>query len=126
MSGVDAVANYVTTSDGVRLHYLEAGSGQTIVLVPGWSQTAEQYKYQIHGLSSRYHVIALDQRGHGESDKPNSGYKIQRLAAAPQLQCSRHHATSQRQPSRAFFDASTARMLPIVSASSCSSRSSRT
>ena len=81
MSGVDAVANYVTTSDGVRLHYLEAGSGQTIVLIPGWSQTAEQYKHQINGLSSRYHVIALDQRGHGESDKPNSGYKIQRLAA---------------------------------------------
>ena len=31
----------VTTSDGVNLHYLEAGSGKPILMIPGWSQTAE-------------------------------------------------------------------------------------
>ncbi|MEW5704235.1 MAG: alpha/beta hydrolase [Pseudomonadota bacterium] len=70
----------VTVSDGVNLHYLEAGSGQPLLMIPGWSQTAEQFKHQIEGLSDRYRVIALDMRGHGESDKPNHGYKIDRLA----------------------------------------------
>jgi pimeloyl-ACP methyl ester carboxylesterase len=72
--------NSVTTSDGVRLSYLEAGSGKPLVLIPGWSQTAEQFKFQLEGLSDRYHVIALDLRGHGDSDKPVFGYRIQRLA----------------------------------------------
>jgi non-heme chloroperoxidase len=70
-----------TTSDGVRLHYVEAGSGRTLVMIPGWSQTAAQFKHQIEGLSDKYHVIAIDMRGHGESDKPAYGYRIQRLSA---------------------------------------------
>ena len=70
----------VTTSDGVRLNVLEAGSGRPLVMVPGWSQTAAQFRRQIEGLSDRYRVIALDMRGHGDSDKPAHGYKIQRLA----------------------------------------------
>jgi pimeloyl-ACP methyl ester carboxylesterase len=70
----------VTTSDGVSLNYLEAGSGKPILMIPGWSQTAEQFKHQLTGLSDRYRVIAVDMRGHGESDKPDFGYKISRLA----------------------------------------------
>jgi pimeloyl-ACP methyl ester carboxylesterase len=70
----------ITTSDGVNLHYLEAGSGKPILMIPGWSQTAEQFKYQLSGLSDRYRMIAVDMRGHGESDKPEFGYKISRLA----------------------------------------------
>jgi len=73
-------SNQITTSDGVKLHYLEAGSGQPLIMIPGWSQTAEQFKYQIDGLSDQYRIIALDMRGHGESDKPSFGYKIARLA----------------------------------------------
>lgn len=70
-----------TTSDGVRLHYIEAGSGDVLVMIPGWSQTAAQFKHQIAGLSDRYRVIAIDMRGHGESDKPEHGYRIHRLSA---------------------------------------------
>lgn len=71
---------YFTTSDNVRLHYIEAGRGKTVVLIPGWSQTAAQFKHQISGLSDKYHVIAIDMRGHGESDKPDHGYRIHRLS----------------------------------------------
>ncbi|MFM1987255.1 MAG: hypothetical protein RJA99_212 [Pseudomonadota bacterium] len=70
----------VTTSDGVRLNVLEAGRGRALVMVPGWSQTAAQFRQQLDGLSDRYRVIAIDMRGHGESDKPAHGYRIQRLA----------------------------------------------
>jgi non-heme chloroperoxidase len=70
----------ITTSDGVTLRYLEAGSGAPLVMVPGWSQTAAQFKHQLEGLGDRYRVMALDMRGHGESEKPTHGYRISRFA----------------------------------------------
>ncbi len=70
----------VTTNDGVELHYDEAGSGSTIVLIPGWSQTAAQFQAQLDGLEDRYRLIAVDMRGHGRSAKPEHGYRIPRLA----------------------------------------------
>ena len=68
------------TSDGADLFYLQNGSGPTIVLLPGWSQTAAMFKGQLTGLGDRYRVIALDHRGHGESSKVDYGYRISRLS----------------------------------------------
>jgi len=76
----ELTSKYFTTSDGVKLHYFDAGSGQTLVMIPGWSQSAEEFKYQLQGLSDQYRTIALDMRGHGKSDKAQCGYKISRLA----------------------------------------------
>lgn len=80
MNPAEHQSKHFTTSDGVQLHYLEAGSGKPFVLIHGWSQTAEEFKHQIAGLSSSYRLIAIDQRGHGESEKPGFGYKIHRLS----------------------------------------------
>ena len=77
----DTKEGFFTTNDGTRLHYIEAGSGKPLVMIPGWSQTAAQFRAQLAGLSDRYRVIAIDMRGHGESDKPDHGYRIQRLSA---------------------------------------------
>ena len=74
------VSKNISTSDGISLHYLESGAGQTIIMLPGWSQTAEQFKYQITGLQNKFHCLAIDMRGHGESEKTNHGYSISRLA----------------------------------------------
>ncbi|OIK24991.1 hypothetical protein VT52_023825 [Streptomyces malaysiense] len=72
-------SGFATTNDGVRLHYLEAGDGPDMLLVPGWSQTAAQWRYQIAEFARTHHVVAVDHRGHGESDKPDHGYRIARL-----------------------------------------------
>ena len=80
-AGVGVKSGTFTTSDGVKLNYLEAGSGKPLVMIPGWSQTAAQFKHQLSGLSSKYHVIAIDMRGHGDSSKPENGYRIHRLSA---------------------------------------------
>ena len=79
---VTTTKSSVQVSDGTRLNVLEAGKGNgtTLVLIPGWSQTAEQFKYQIEGLGKRYHVVAIDMRGHGDSEKASNGYRIERLA----------------------------------------------
>jgi pimeloyl-ACP methyl ester carboxylesterase len=79
-SAVPPTKGVVTTNDGVVLRYEEAGTGRPLVCIPGWSQTAAQFKHQLSGLSDHYRVIAVDMRGHGESDKPDNGYTIQRLA----------------------------------------------
>lgn len=64
------------TSDGARLHYLEAGpsSAQTVLFVPGWTMPAWIWERQIAALEGRFHVLALDPRGQGESDVTRFGY----------------------------------------------------
>ena len=71
---------HIAANDGVRLHFIQQGSGAPLVMIPGWSQTAAQFEGQMAGLAARRRVIAIDMRGHGESDKPEHGYRIQRLA----------------------------------------------
>lgn len=77
---VAAESRTISTNDGVNLHYFEAGEGQPLVMIPGWSQTAQQFKHQIEHFKENYRVIAIDMRGHGESDKPEHGYRLPRLA----------------------------------------------
>lgn len=66
------------TSDGVRLHYLEAGRGRTVVLVPGWTMPAWIFQRQIDDLSRNFRVVAFDPRGQGESAIPATGYDHRR------------------------------------------------
>jgi non-heme chloroperoxidase len=62
------------TSDGISIHYLEAGSGHPIVFIPGWTMPAWIWQKQIDEFSKKYHVIAVDPRSQGESDKPTFGH----------------------------------------------------
>src|SRR5579875_2039732 len=65
-----------TTSDGVRLHIIEQGdpARNTIVFVPGWTMPAWIFQAQLDAFAPRYHVVALDPRGQGESEIAPSGY----------------------------------------------------
>lgn len=81
LSPAGAADMAVTTSDGVRLHLIEAGPSQglrslaqTIVFVPGWAMPAWIFQAQIAAFSRTYHVVALDPRGQGDSDVPPGGY----------------------------------------------------
>jgi len=67
-------SGFFKTSDGVRIHYLEAGSGRPIVFIPGWTLPAWIWQKQIDEFSKNYHVIAVDPRSQGESDKPPYGH----------------------------------------------------
>jgi pimeloyl-ACP methyl ester carboxylesterase len=49
-------------------------------MLPGLGHAASLYKYQLEGLCDEFWVIALDPRGHGESDKPERGYGYHTLA----------------------------------------------
>jgi microsomal epoxide hydrolase len=79
-SKVDAEHGYFRTSDGVRLHYLEAGKGDPIVFVPGWTVPAWSWGPQIGHFGKTNHVIALDPRSQGDSDQPTEGHYPDRRA----------------------------------------------
>ena len=64
----------------VTLSALKAGSGNPLIMIPGWSQSSEEWKGSAVSLSAVRKVIALDMRGHGESEKPEYGYRVYRLA----------------------------------------------
>nr|6KXR_A Chain A, Putative hydrolase [Streptomyces ambofaciens ATCC 23877]6KXR_B Chain B, Putative hydrolase [Streptomyces ambofaciens ATCC 23877]6KXR_C Chain C, Putative hydrolase [Streptomyces ambofaciens ATCC 23877]6KXR_D Chain D, Putative hydrolase [Streptomyces ambofaciens ATCC 23877] len=66
---------------GVRLHYVSGGHGEPLLLVPGWPQTWWAYRKVMPQLARRYHVIAVDLRGMGGSDKPAGGYDKKTMAA---------------------------------------------
>jgi non-heme chloroperoxidase len=71
------IDHFFLSSDGVRLHYLEAGSpaAHTLVFVPGWTMPAWIWMPQIQAFSRRYHVVAFDPRGQGDSATPAGGYE---------------------------------------------------
>lgn len=73
-------SHFFQTSDNVTLHYIDRGQGQAIVMLPSWTMSAVQYRYQIEALSQKYRTIAVDMRGHGESEFVDYGYKVYRFA----------------------------------------------
>lgn len=76
---------WFTSSDGVALHYLEAGTpspgNPDLVLVPGWSMPAWIWARQIDHFAATHRVIAFDPRGQGQSAVPAGGYTHARRAA---------------------------------------------
>jgi 3-oxoadipate enol-lactonase len=61
---------------GAQLHYIEAGSGRPIVCFHSTPASAEFYRPQLEHFGSRHRVIAVDLRGHGDSDKPRGPYPM--------------------------------------------------
>lgn len=70
----------IKLEQGFNLNSIDRGSGEALIMIPGWSQSAAEFGRNIEELSNGRRVIALDMRGHGESDKPEGGYRVQRLA----------------------------------------------
>jgi pimeloyl-ACP methyl ester carboxylesterase len=58
------------TVDGVRLRYRESGAGEPVVLLHGLGGDLQAWSGLGDSIAAEYRVIALDQRGHGESDAP--------------------------------------------------------
>ncbi|VVE16935.1 Soluble epoxide hydrolase [Pandoraea pneumonica] len=61
--------------DGVRLHYVEAGAGAPILLIPGWPESWYAWRDVIPKLArAGRRVIAIDPRGMGDSAHPSQGF----------------------------------------------------
>ncbi|SFR90430.1 Pimeloyl-ACP methyl ester carboxylesterase [Agromyces sp. CF514] len=75
----------ITSSDGVRLNYLESGDtmSRPVVLVAGFKAAATSWRYQVKPLERvGLRVIAFDRRGHGRSEVgPADGHTMRRHGA---------------------------------------------
>ena len=58
-----------TTVEGVKIHYLTAGSGEPILLIHGFPTSSYLWRNIIDEISEKYKVIAIDLPGYGKSDK---------------------------------------------------------
>lgn len=74
------ITSHFADLDGVTLHYLSAGEGETVVLVHGIPQTSHEWRYVMPRLAERYRVVAPDLRGLGDSSRSASGYDKKTLA----------------------------------------------
>lgn len=57
-------------SNGVKIHYVTAGSGPLVVMIHGFPDFWYTWRHQIDALSGQYQVAAIDLRGYNLSDKP--------------------------------------------------------
>src|SRR5258705_11492062 len=72
------------TLKGQRFHYAEWGpaTAPPVLLLHGVTGHARTWDDEATGLASRYRVLALDQRGHGDSDpSPNADYTVATMSA---------------------------------------------
>jgi pimeloyl-ACP methyl ester carboxylesterase len=65
-----------TTVFGQKIHYIEAGSGPTVILLHGLGGSSQVWQFNIAALAEKYHVVVPDQIGFGKSDKPLVNYRI--------------------------------------------------
>ena len=60
--------------NGMRIHYLTAGSGEPVVLLHGFPETSYAWRNVIPLLSKNHAVIAPDLRGCGDTDRPEGSF----------------------------------------------------
>jgi pimeloyl-ACP methyl ester carboxylesterase len=70
----DIFTSRFVEANGVRLHTVVGGKGPALLLVHGWPQTWYQWRLVMLALARDFTVVAIDQRGIGLSEKPQSGY----------------------------------------------------
>lgn len=61
---------------GVKIHYVEAGSGPVVILLHGLGGNTTNWVLNTKVLAEKYRVIVPDQVGFGRSDKPFINYRI--------------------------------------------------
>jgi pimeloyl-ACP methyl ester carboxylesterase len=66
--------------EGVKIHYLTAGQGPTVILLHGYTQTSRMWRPLISALREQFTVIAPDLPGIGDSEIPKNGLDMKTAA----------------------------------------------
>ena len=76
----NAIASRFAEVEGIKLHYLTAGHGPTVILLHGYTQTSRMWRPLILKLAEKFTVIAPDLPGIGDSDIPKDGLDMKTAA----------------------------------------------
>ncbi len=74
----------VAVEPGVNLSVIDVSPRQpeqTLVLIHGFGGRASQWQYQFEAFATRYRVLSLDLRGHGQSTREVNDFRLDRLLA---------------------------------------------
>jgi pimeloyl-ACP methyl ester carboxylesterase len=73
----------VNLKTGIKMHYAEQGdeNGAPVIFIHGFTDSWFSYSRILPLLDKKYRVYAIDQRGHGDSDRPEKGYAMKNFAA---------------------------------------------
>jgi pimeloyl-ACP methyl ester carboxylesterase len=73
----------VALTNGLTLSYAQYGrwSGAALLMLPGPTDSWWSYKGVLDQLPRSVRAVAVSQRGHGDSDKPTAGYRVEDFAA---------------------------------------------
>ena len=74
------IASHTAPIEGVKLHYLTAGHGPTLILLHGYTQTSHMWRPIIPPLAEKFTVIAPDLPGIGDSAIPKDGLDMKTAA----------------------------------------------
>ncbi len=65
------IAHQFVNTNGIRMHYAEAGAGPLVLLCHGFPESWYSWRHQLHALAEAgFHAIAPDMRGYGQTDQP--------------------------------------------------------
>jgi pimeloyl-ACP methyl ester carboxylesterase len=79
--GADAIEHHVVKIEGTRFHYITAGTGEPVLLLPGWPESWIAWRKVVPLLTQAgRRVVVLDPRGIGESEKTVGGYDLETAA----------------------------------------------
>ena len=63
----------VIESNGIKMHLAEQGDGPLVVLCHGFPELWYSWRHQLTALAEAgYHAVAPDQRGYGQTDRPEA------------------------------------------------------
>lgn len=79
-AGKDGIESRSAEVDGVKLHYLTAGSGPVVILLHGYAETSRMWRPLIPRLAGKFRVIAPDLPGIGDSAIPKAGLDMRSAA----------------------------------------------
>src|SRR5688572_17327432 len=77
-TAVSPLIQFVELSTNVRLEYVEQGdpAGVPVICLHGSTDSWHSFEPVLPLLPASLHVFSLTQRGHGDSDRPESGYRL--------------------------------------------------
>jgi pimeloyl-ACP methyl ester carboxylesterase len=81
-AGTASIESRTAEVDGLKIHYLKAGHGPTVILLHGYAETSRMWRPIIPRLAQSSTVIAPDLPGIGDSSIPANGIDMTRAANA--------------------------------------------
>ncbi|HVF30641.1 MAG TPA: alpha/beta fold hydrolase [Pyrinomonadaceae bacterium] len=80
---VAAAPSKIKLRTGLTMNYVEMGNavGTPVILLHGITDSWVSFREVLPAIGRNFKVYALDQRGHGDSDRPETGYAMKDFAA---------------------------------------------